>query len=436
MAPLILSPTIESSLRLMSAESEVRRRIQERGKITFAEFIEIALYWPQGGYYSGREPVGAQGDYYTSPAVHPAFGALLAVQLFQMWREMGSPAVFTVLELGAGNGLLCRDITTYVKEMPKRFAAALRYLCLDRRSPETLEAGTTGTSRILSDGLPFKGLKGCMLSNEYLDAFPVQQVNMTSNGLKEVYVGLEADDLVEITDELSDPALARRFMDLGAVLVEGQTAEVNLSLNKWAQDVSAALEQGFVLTIDYGRTGLDLYDSRARTRGTLVTYHQHVQTDAPLTMIGSQDITAQVDFTSVSKAGEKVGLDTLGLVTQSEFLSNLNLGSLQQRLTGQKLSPRQIQTNRARILDLVRPGGLGDFKILAQGKKAGSSKLWGMERSEAATTLLKNLPVPLMTGQHLPLGEGESDGSVTESGVFWTFPEFEPLNEGESPITE
>ena len=97
MAPLILSPTIESSLRLMSAESEVRRRIQERGKITFAEFIEIALYWPQGGYYSGREPVGAQGDYYTSPAVHPAFGALLAVQLFQMWREMGSPAVFTAV---------------------------------------------------------------------------------------------------------------------------------------------------------------------------------------------------------------------------------------------------------------------------------------------------------------------------------------------------
>ncbi len=436
MAPLILSPTIESSLRLMSAESEVRRRIQERGKITFAEFIEIALYWPQGGYYSGREPVGAQGDYYTSPAVHPAFGALLAVQLFQMWREMGSPAVFTVLELGAGNGLLCRDITSYAKEMPRGFAVALRYLCLDRRSPETLEAGNTGTGRILSDGLPFKGLEGCILSNEYLDAFPVHQVNMTSNGLKEVYVGLEGDDLVEITGELSDPALARRFTDLGAVLVEGQTAEVNLSLDEWAQDVSAALEHGFVLTIDYGRTGLDLYDSDARAKGTLVTYHQHIQTDAPLTMIGNQDITAQVDFTSVIKAGEKVGLNALGLVTQSEFLSNLNLDMLQQRLASQTFSPRQMQANRAGILDLVRPGGLGDFKILAQGKKAGSSKLWGMERSEAATSLLENLPVPLLTGLHLPLADGRSGGSVTESGVFWTFPEFDPLNEGESPITE
>ncbi|MEC8910401.1 MAG: SAM-dependent methyltransferase, partial [Chloroflexota bacterium] len=273
-------------------------------------------------------------------------------------------------------------------------------------------------------------------SNEYLDAFAVHQVNMTSNGLKEVYVGLEGDDLVEVTGELSDLALARRFTDLGAVLVEGQTAEVNLSLDEWAQDVSAALEHGFVLTIDYGRTGLDLYDSDARAKGTLVTYHQHIQTDAPLTMIGNQDITAQVDFTSVIKAGEKVGLNALGLVTQSEFLFNLNLDMLQQRLASQTFSPRQMQANRAGILDLVRPGGLGDFKILAQGKKAGSSKLWGMERSEAATSLLENLPVPLLTGQHLPLADGRSGGSVTESGVFWTFPEFEPLNEGESPITE
>ena len=95
--------------------------------------MEVALYWPQGGYYTGREPVGAVGDYYTSPAVHPAFGALLAVQLLQMWRHMGRPHPFTVLELGAGNGLLCRDINAYATDLPEEFAAALRYICLDRR---------------------------------------------------------------------------------------------------------------------------------------------------------------------------------------------------------------------------------------------------------------------------------------------------------------
>ena len=83
----------------MSADSEVRRRIQERGKITFAEFMEVALYWPDGGYYTSQEPIGAHGDYYTSPVVHPVFGALLSVQLFQMWQELGAPSPFTVLEL-------------------------------------------------------------------------------------------------------------------------------------------------------------------------------------------------------------------------------------------------------------------------------------------------------------------------------------------------
>ena len=114
---------------------------------------------------------------------------------------------------------------------------------------------------------------------------------MTSNGLKEVYVGLESDDLVEVTGELSDPALARRFTDLGAVLVEGQTAEVNLSLDEWAQDVSAALEHGFVLTIDYGRLASELYSMELRPRGTLTTFHRHTQTDAPLQRIGRQAVS-------------------------------------------------------------------------------------------------------------------------------------------------
>ena len=219
------------------------------------------------------------------------------------------------------------------------------------------------------------------------------------------------------------------------MLVEGQTAEVNLAIGRWSKNVATALERGFVLTIDYGRTAHDLYDSDARTRGTLVTYHQHAQTDAPLAMIGSQDITAQVDFTSVSKAGEQVGLNTIALVTQREFLSNLRLDTLQQRLTDQKLSFRQIQANRAGILDLARPGGLGDFKILFQGKNAGTPKLWGIERSEEAASLIDNLPVPLLSSQHLSLSDGQFFRNETEFEAFWQFADSEPLSEGENPIT-
>ena len=411
----------------MSAKSEIKRRIRKFGKITVAEFMEIALYWPHGGYYTDREAVGAQGDYYTSPVVHPAFGSLLAVQLFQMWEEMGGPKPFTVLELGAGNGLLCRDIITYAKEMPGNFASAIRYICLDRRKPETWEARLPHTGRVLANGLPFKQLEGCILSNEYLDAFPVHQIIMTKDGLKEVYIALERDGLVEIISELSEPGLAKRFKDLEISLVEGQVAEVNLSLDTWSQDVAAALKRGFVLTIDYGHIARRLYDSNVRFRGTLVTYHSHIQTDTPLSMIGSQDITAQVDFTSISKSGEQAGLNSLGLVTQREFLSNLGLATLQRRLSRQNLSPRQMLANQAGILDLVKPGGLGDFKMLFQEKNVGAPKLWGVEHSEKVASLANSLSVPLLTDRHLALLDGRSFGEDPELETFWPSSEFESL---------
>ncbi|MCI0830745.1 MAG: SAM-dependent methyltransferase, partial [Chloroflexi bacterium] len=248
-------------------------------------------------------------------------------------------------------------------------------------------------------------------------------VVMAGDGLKEVYVSLEDGGLVELTGEPSDPALADRLYDLGIELDQGQTAEINLALKRWSQDVATALDRGFVLTIDYGRTAKDLYDPEKRPRGTLVTYRQHVQTDAPLTLIGRQDITAQVDFTSVARAGEMAGLDTLGLVTQRNFLSNLALDRLQQQLKNQGLSSRQMQANRAGLLDLVRPGGLGDFKVLAQGKNVGSVALWGLERSSEAAALVESLPVPLLTGHHLSLPEGRYPGGELEFEDFRPAPD-------------
>ena len=410
----------------MSAEFEVRRRIDERGKITFAEFMDIALYWPDGGYYTGQEPVGAQGDFYTSPAVHPSFGALLGVQLFQIWKYLGQPSPFSVLELGAGNGLLCRDIISYASGLSEEFMASLRYICLERRTVRQIEFGTPVTSRVMAEGLPFKNLVGCVVSNEYLDAFPVHQLVMAGDVLKEVYVGLEGQNLVEITGELSDPGLVNRLNGLGLELAPWQTAEINLNLGNLAKDIAATLNHGFVLTIDYGRTAPDLYDAEQRHSGTLVTYHQHVQTDSPLELIGRQDITAQVDFTSVAQAGETAGLNTLGLVTQRQFLTNLNISSLQKRLKEHAMTPRQIQANRAGLTELVRPGGLGDFKILIQSKNVGRPVLWGLKASPQAADLVDNLPVPLLTDNHISLPDGLSTESNTGFEDSWPFTAQEP----------
>ena len=230
---------------------------------------------------------------------------------------------------------------------------------------------------------------------------------------------------MEVTGELSDPALARRFTDLGAVLVEGQTAEVNLSLDEWAQDVSAALEHGFVLTIDYGRLASELYSMELRPRGTLTTFHRHTQTDAPLQRIGRQDMTAQVDFTTVMQAGRRAGLETLGFSTQGRFLSNLGLPHLRRHLTGLDLPRSQIAANNTGMLDLARPGGLGDFKVLVQGKHAGTPALWGLQDTQSEDAVVLETNVPLLDVSHIDLMEGRYPNTALEF-------DWDPMSSGDT----
>ncbi|HZA23191.1 MAG TPA: SAM-dependent methyltransferase, partial [Dehalococcoidia bacterium] len=391
---------------LMSAEAEIRRRIHQKGPITFAAFMEIALFWSEGGYYLSQEPFGASGDYYTSPLVHPAFGALLAVQLLQMWRLMGRPNPFQVVEMGAGNGMLCRDIISYVQHLSPEFQRSLCYVCHDRRACSGAEKGLSNTSRIVTFNVPLRGVKGCFLSNEFLDSFPIHQVRKQQGRLQEVYVALESDEFVEVLGEPSASELVLRLECLGIELVEGQTVEINLGLDQWAEEVASALESGVVLTVDYGHSATQLYSAEVRPRGTLTTYYRHTQTDAPFRRIGQQDMSAHVDFTSVINAGSRAGLEPMGLTTQGRFLHNLGLGRFLPRLPTLGLSNRESQANRAGLVDLARAGGLGDFKVLIQAKNVGQPRLWGLQHSDEAANLIDDLPVPLLTPQHLSLLEG------------------------------
>jgi SAM-dependent MidA family methyltransferase len=394
----------------MTAEAEIRRRIQQKGTITFAEFMDLALYWPDGGYYTGVSPAGVSGDYYTSPMAHPAFGALLALQLFQMWQLLHRPRPFVVVETGAGNGLLCRDITSFSGHIAQEFHAALRYVCLDRRLAAGEELCASNASRIASAGIPFKGVRGCFLSNEFLDAFPVHQVRVAQGGLMEVYVALHEDKLVATLGELSTPELSDRFRGLGLDLAEGQTVEVNLGLDSWAEAVATALDAGFVLSIDYGHPADQLYSAEVRPRGTLTTYYRHIQTDTPFRRIGRQDISAQVDFTSAARAQTGAGLEMLGITSQGSFLNNLGLDRIRNRLPSAGLPPGTLQANRAGLTDLVRPGGLGDFQVMVLGKNVGRPKLWGWDPAVGLAVGLKDLVdqlnLPLLTPRHLSRMEG------------------------------
>ena len=397
-----MAPFYFGKSNFMSAEAEIRRRISGNGPITFAEFMEVALYWPDGGYYASGDRVGAAGDFFTSPLAHPGFGALITVQLLQMWQVMGCPDLFTVVELGAGDGLLCRDIIAFASVLPGNFKDCLRYVCIDRGAAAGHERGLESIDRIVADALPLRGVVGCVLSNELLDAFPVHQVVMEGGSLREVFVTLEGEDLAACTGEPSTPALGARLDSLGVTLEEGQTAEINLVLDSWARAAAAALVRGFVLTFDYGRSARELYSPEERFRGTLTTFYQHVQTDSPFRRIGRQDITSQVDFTSVVRLGQQTGLEFLDITDQGSFLGNLGMEEmLMGRLRIVTSNRTEFAANRRGMLELVDPDGLGGFKVMAQGKNVGEPGLWGFGRGTPTIGPDSRIYPPLLTGDHL-----------------------------------
>jgi len=394
----------------LSAYEEVKRRIKAKGAITFAEFMEAALYWPNGGYYTSGDPTGAKGDFYTSPGAHPAFGALLAAQAWQMWGLMGRTGNFWVLEQGAGDGLLCHDFMSYAAQLPDGFLDALRYLCIDRRGQAGAEGAlprelSSRVQRVSASELSAQGVEGVVLSNELLDAMPVHRVTASGGRLYEVYVTLRGGEPAETLDEPSTVGLEERLDRLGVKLTEGQTAEINLGLEKWLGEVFSALKRGYVVTVDYGYQARELY-SIERKRGTLTTFYKHAQIDNPYVHIGQQDMTSHVDFTSVVEMGRGAGLTPVALLPQARFLANLGLRQMIAKLPSMGLEQRVRDANRMGMLELARAGGLGDFKVLIQCKDAPKGPLWGVEGGEEAARLVESLPVPLRTAHHVPLMEG------------------------------
>lgn len=402
------------------AERAIRRRIARHGPITFAEFMAAALYGP-GGYYT--QP-NAGADYYTSPRIHPAFGALLAVQLFHLWTLLERPGPFNVREPGGGDGLLCRDILTASRHLPDGFGDAIRYTVVDQRPAAGWEHGFLNADRVVGDVLAPDQASArppahCVLSNELLDAMPVHRVRMEGGHLRELYVDIESDvadgyegALAELPGEPSTPDLESRLSDLGITLAEGQTAEICLHLNAWGAATAALLDTGFVLTIDYGRAAADLYDPALRPHGTLVTYRSHRQTDAPLHDVGRQDITAQVDFTSIQRLSEAAGLTTVANAPQGMFLQRLGLQSIRRNappldaagsgwitlsvgpdgLPPETLpdalqpEPDDSRAWSTNLTHLAQPGGLGDFRVLLQATGLAA------ERAAAALSWLDGEP--------------------------------------------
>ena len=402
-----------------SVEEVLTQRIDAQGRITFAEFMALALYSPLGGYYRSLTTPGRVQDYFTAPSAHPAFGALLALQLEEMWRLLGCPQRFVVVEPGAGSGLLAKDINAYASHLDSSFKQALQYVAVERSVGAMSLDGNAAFQTISAAGLPFQKLTGCILSNELLDAFPVHCVARRNGRIREIYVTHKQGRFLEIEDDPSTSHIEARLAQERVDLEEGQRGEVCLELKPWIHQVANVLEHGFVLTVDYGHSAQELYSPK-RFHGTLRSYYHHTLADSPYTGVGEQDITAHVDFTAVEALGAKYGLRNQPIQSQGYFLDNLGLGSFQRRLVASGLSQRERDANRMGMLELARLGGMGDFKVLVQSKNVAAPCVTGVQgASNEWRDRVNSLPLPLLGEEHLSLMEAKYPHTAQNWGEGW-----------------
>ena len=371
-----------------AVEQEIRSLIQQHGRITFARFMQVCLYSPNGGFFSDRSD-WISNHFGTAPGSHPVFGALIARQLEQMWTLMGEPPVFHVVEVGSGDGVLAQSIVDACRRTTPRFADALGYVAADYRprlplSPCNIfdwprewrtresfsRAGTSPAIQFIKgEGLrAFRNVSGCILCNELIDNFPVHRYAVLDGRVREVFVSLQGESFTEVLDEPSTPRIEARLAGLGLRLPEGYRGEVNLAMEDWVSQLSEVLKSGFVLTLDYGDLAAELY-SPQNASGTVVCYNRHTAGDDPYSLVGQQDITCQVDFTSLIRLGERHGLDTVGYLQQRQFLDNLGISSYLAELDNQEMSAARKELNRIAIMSLVDPEDYGSFKVLAQSRE-------------------------------------------------------------------
>jgi SAM-dependent MidA family methyltransferase len=349
-------------------EAAIRDEIAATGPMTFARFMELALYHPERGYYRGAAArPGRDGDFLTAPEAHPIFGQAIARLAIDVWSALGRPSTFTIREHGAGSGALAAALVDGVRATEPDLADALRYRAVEvePRRLEELRA-RLGDGVEPDDGSPIEGL---VIGNEVLDALPTHRVIGTASGLGEVYVTIVDGRLADSSGPPSTPALEARLDAEGITLAAGQRAEVCLATDAWVAGAAGGLARGLLLLIDYGHPAAALYDNRRRPRGTLAAYVSHRIHDDPYRAIGRQDLTAHVDVTAVEATARAAGLVHVATTTQGRFLAGLGVGDLLVALqSGPHADLAAYLDAKASLVRMIDPAAMGGFAVMAFGR--------------------------------------------------------------------
>lgn len=332
--------------------SSIRKKIRRDGPVSFAWFMEQALYHPAHGYYSsGRCAIGRHGDYFTSVSIGPLFGKLLAAQFAEIWEKLGRPNDFTIVEQGAHHGEFADDTLAALRERWPKFFRTVRYRIVepfsilrqrqeDRLGPfaEKLE-WVTAVERMA----PFCGVH---FSNELLDAMPVHLLIAADGKWQERFVDHTSSGFTFV----ERPAENRLLGKLPSAPEDGYKTEVNLATLHWIEALAPKLEHGLILTADYGFNREAFYAPERRA-GTLQSYAAHRVLPTPLEEVGEHDLSAHVEWTSLVERAEAAGLTIAGFTDQHHFLTGLLAGD-------PELATAATKNNRA-LQTLLHPEFLG-----------------------------------------------------------------------------
>ena len=352
------------------------------GRISFARFMELALYHPQHGYYlQGERKPGRDGDFITAPEASPYFGLTLARQMAEFWERLGKPRRWVIREYGAGHGGLAYDLIAGLSEEAPEAAAALQYRLvepnarlIERAMTAMEEVGLAGkvVPELAEPDADLEPIVGAALANEVADALPVHRLVVCDDHELERFVtwqdgrfaNLDAEPSVELASVI-DGLRAR-----GIAFRDGDQFEISLEAPAWLAGVVRGIDRGYVMTIDYGYPEQKRYASHL-LQGTVRGYFGHSVTDDPYLRVGEQDLTAHVDFSALIAAGEAAGARLVGLTTQGAMLASLGLGDWMMRIQREPgATMEDIMALRAVTLRLIDPGGLGRFGVLIMAKDA------------------------------------------------------------------
>jgi SAM-dependent MidA family methyltransferase len=345
------------------------------GVLPFSRFMELALYCPKLGYYETKtDSIGRRGDFYTSASVGELFGQLLAFQFAEWLEELKSKSSrLKIVEAGAHNGQIARDILTWLQSCRPTLFEELEYGMIEPSTTrqewqrETLKS-FDGKVHWLS-GLDWELLDGIIFSNELLDAFPVHRLGWDSRQKKWFEWGVTGDAgqfawaKIPKTGLKLPPLILNLPAPLLEVLPDGYTIEINPAAEAWWRVAAKSLNHGKLMAVDYGLTDDELF-LPSRNNGTLRAFFQHHFADDLLANPGEQDLTAHVNFSAIQRAGEEAGLTTGFFSSQAKFLTQIMEKTLKDKAFGEwtPARGRQFQT-------LTHPEHLGRaFQVLVQSR--------------------------------------------------------------------